>query len=68
MPNAHGLRLTEAFHNSRLVKLANCYTLISEDQPELLAAICVSSLAEGRPFSLGLLNAPNSLVRYFESS
>ncbi len=37
MPNAHGPRLAAAFPNSRLVELADCYTLIPEDQPRLLA-------------------------------
>lgn len=40
MPNDHGRRLAEAFPDSRLVELSDCYTLIPEDQPvELAAAI-----------------------------
>ena len=38
MPNEHGRRLAEAFPDGRLVELPDCYTLIPEDQPELLAA------------------------------
>ncbi|HSS04880.1 MAG TPA: alpha/beta hydrolase [Solirubrobacterales bacterium] len=37
MPNEHGRRLAEAFPNSHLVELADCYTLIPEDQPSELA-------------------------------
>ncbi len=40
MPNEHGPRLAEAFPDSRLVELPDCYTLIPEDQPvELTRAI-----------------------------
>ncbi len=37
MPNEHGRRLAEAFPDSRLVELPDCYTLIPEDQPARLA-------------------------------
>ena len=37
MPAEHGRRLAEAFPDSRLVELPDCYTLIPEDQPEELA-------------------------------
>ncbi|HKB51411.1 MAG TPA: alpha/beta hydrolase [Solirubrobacterales bacterium] len=37
MPNEHGRRLAEAFPDSRLVELPDCYTLIPEDQPVELA-------------------------------
>jgi len=37
MPNEHGHRLAQAFPDSRLVELPNCYTLIPEDQPVELA-------------------------------
>jgi pimeloyl-ACP methyl ester carboxylesterase len=37
MPNEDGRRLAEAFPDSRLVELADCYTLIPEDQPVELA-------------------------------
>jgi pimeloyl-ACP methyl ester carboxylesterase len=40
MPTEHGRRLAEAFPDSRLVELPDCYTLIPEDQPvELTRAI-----------------------------
>jgi pimeloyl-ACP methyl ester carboxylesterase len=38
MPNEHGSRLAAAFPDSRLVEIPDCYTLIPEDQPGLLAA------------------------------
>jgi pimeloyl-ACP methyl ester carboxylesterase len=38
MPPAHGRRLAEIFPNSRLVEIADSYTLIPEDQPLALAA------------------------------
>jgi pimeloyl-ACP methyl ester carboxylesterase len=38
MPPAHGRRLAEIFPNSRLVEIADSYTLIPEDQPIQLAA------------------------------
>lgn len=37
MPNEHGHRLAEAFPDSRLIELPDCYTLIPEDQPVELA-------------------------------
>ena len=37
MPPAHGRRLAAAFPNSRLVEIADSYTLIPIDQPALLA-------------------------------
>jgi pimeloyl-ACP methyl ester carboxylesterase len=37
MPPEHGRRLAEIFPNSRLVEVADSYTLIPEDQPEVLA-------------------------------
>jgi pimeloyl-ACP methyl ester carboxylesterase len=37
MPPAHGPRLAAAFPNSRLVEIADSYTLIPIDQPALLA-------------------------------
>jgi pimeloyl-ACP methyl ester carboxylesterase len=37
MPTEHGRRLAEAFPDSRLVELPDCYTLIPEDQPVELA-------------------------------
>jgi len=46
MPNTHGRRLAAAFPNSHLVELADCYTLIPEDQPvELARAIRTFSRA-----------------------
>ncbi len=36
MPTEHGRRLAEAFPDSRLVELPDCYTLIPEDQPVAL--------------------------------
>jgi pimeloyl-ACP methyl ester carboxylesterase len=38
MPNEEGRKLAEAFPDSRLVMLDDCYTLIPEDQPVALAA------------------------------
>jgi pimeloyl-ACP methyl ester carboxylesterase len=37
MPPAHGRRFADAFPNSRLVELSDCYTLMPIDQPEALA-------------------------------
>jgi len=37
MPPAHGARLAAAFPNSRLVEIADSYTLIPVDQPAVLA-------------------------------
>jgi pimeloyl-ACP methyl ester carboxylesterase len=39
MPADHGRRLAEAFPQGRLVELADCYTLIPEDQPHALAGL-----------------------------
>jgi pimeloyl-ACP methyl ester carboxylesterase len=38
MPTEHGRMLAEAFPDSRLVELDDCYTLIPEDRPAELAA------------------------------
>jgi pimeloyl-ACP methyl ester carboxylesterase len=38
MPNEHGRMLAEAFPDSRLIELDDCYTLIPEDRPAELAA------------------------------
>ncbi len=38
MPLEHGRRLAEVFPNSRLVEIADSYTLIPEDQPAALTA------------------------------
>jgi pimeloyl-ACP methyl ester carboxylesterase len=37
MPNEHGRRLAQAFSDSRLVEIPDCYTLVPEDQPAELA-------------------------------
>lgn len=37
MPPAHGRRFADAFPNSRLVELPECYTLMPIDQPDALA-------------------------------
>jgi pimeloyl-ACP methyl ester carboxylesterase len=37
MPNEHGRRLAQAFPDSRLVEIPDCYTLVPEDQPAELA-------------------------------
>jgi pimeloyl-ACP methyl ester carboxylesterase len=37
MPLEHGRRLADAFPNSRLVEIADSYTLVPEDQPAALA-------------------------------
>lgn len=39
MPREHGRRLADLFPNARLVEIADSYTLIPEDQPDLLAGI-----------------------------
>ncbi|HEY0318938.1 MAG TPA: alpha/beta hydrolase [Solirubrobacterales bacterium] len=39
MPNEEGRRLAEAFPDSRLVEIVDCYTLIPEDQPAELAQL-----------------------------
>jgi pimeloyl-ACP methyl ester carboxylesterase len=36
MPPEHGRRLADAFPNSRLVEIADSFTLVPEDQPALL--------------------------------
>lgn len=46
MPTGHGRRLAEAFPNSRLVELDDCYTLIPEDRPEALAGALRGFVAE----------------------
>jgi pimeloyl-ACP methyl ester carboxylesterase len=46
MPNAHGPRLAQAFPNGRLVELADCYTLIPEDQPQALGDCMLEFLRE----------------------
>lgn len=38
MPTEHGLRLTEAFPNARLVEVDDSYTLVPIDRPDLLVA------------------------------
>ena len=37
MPNEHGRMLAEAFPDSTLIELPDCYTLIPEDSPSELA-------------------------------
>jgi pimeloyl-ACP methyl ester carboxylesterase len=37
MPPAHGRRLAELFPDSRIIEIADSYTLVPEDQPALLA-------------------------------
>lgn len=37
MPNEHGRRLAEAFSDSRLVEIAEAYTLVPLDQPKVLS-------------------------------
>jgi pimeloyl-ACP methyl ester carboxylesterase len=39
MPREHGRRLAELFPNARLVEIEDSYTLIPEDQPDLLARL-----------------------------
>ncbi|HVC07458.1 MAG TPA: alpha/beta hydrolase [Solirubrobacterales bacterium] len=46
MPNEEGRRLAEAFPDSRLVELPDCYTLIPEDQPGALAEAIQEFLRE----------------------
>jgi pimeloyl-ACP methyl ester carboxylesterase len=46
MPPEHGRRLAELFPNSRLVEIADSYTLIPEDQPALLASHLRQFIAE----------------------
>ncbi len=38
MPPEHGRRLVQLFPNSRLVEIRDSYTLVPEDQPDVLAA------------------------------
>ena len=42
MPREHGRRLAELLPQGRLVEIADSYTLIPEDQPQVLAATCAS--------------------------
>jgi pimeloyl-ACP methyl ester carboxylesterase len=52
MPREHGTRLAELFPDARLVEIADSYTLIPEDQPELLAQAIRSFLSgDERPVS-----------------
>jgi pimeloyl-ACP methyl ester carboxylesterase len=37
MPREHGRRLAELFPEGRLIEIDNSYTLVPEDQPDLLA-------------------------------
>lgn len=46
MPNRCGRALADAFPDSRLVELPDCYTLIPVDQPERLAASIRAFIAE----------------------
>lgn len=46
MPLEHGRRLAEVFPNSRLVEIADSYTLIPEDQPAALTAHLREFLAD----------------------
>jgi pimeloyl-ACP methyl ester carboxylesterase len=39
MPREHGPRLAELFPNGRLVEIEDSYTLVPEDQPELLTSL-----------------------------
>lgn len=48
MPNELGRRLAETFHNSTLVELPDCYTLIPEDQPAALASAIRSFISARR--------------------
>jgi pimeloyl-ACP methyl ester carboxylesterase len=49
MPAEHGRRLAELLPQGRLVEIADSYTLISEDQPAVLAAHVREFLAEKQP-------------------
>jgi pimeloyl-ACP methyl ester carboxylesterase len=46
MPLAHGRRLAELFPNARLVEIDDSYTLLPQDQPEVLAAASRTFLEE----------------------
>ncbi|WTX00823.1 alpha/beta hydrolase (plasmid) [Streptomycetaceae bacterium NBC_01309] len=48
MPVEHGRRLAEAFPDARLLPVDDGYTLLPEDQPELLAR-ALADFAHGRP-------------------
>jgi pimeloyl-ACP methyl ester carboxylesterase len=48
MPLKHAYRLAEVFPDSRVVEIADSYTLVPEDQPDKLAAAIGTFLA-GRP-------------------
>jgi len=48
MPNAEGRKLAASFPDARLVMLPDCRTLITEDQPEALAAEIRSFVGAGR--------------------
>ena len=48
MPLEHGRRLVETFPNSRLVEVADSYTLVPEDQPTVLAAELRGFIGAGR--------------------
>jgi pimeloyl-ACP methyl ester carboxylesterase len=49
MPTEHGRMLAEAFPDSRLVELDDCYTLIPEDRPAELAAAIREHVGERAP-------------------
>ena len=46
MPPAHGRRLAELFPNARLVEIDDSYTLLPQDQPQVLAAAIRTFLEE----------------------
>ena len=48
MPREHGRRLAELFPGGRLVEIPDCYTLIPEDQPAMLAAHLREFLCDDR--------------------
>lgn len=48
MPREHGPRLAALFEDARLVEIEDSYTLIPEDQPELLARTIEQFVAETR--------------------
>ena len=49
MPAEHGRRLAELLPQSRLVEIADSYTLIPEDQPAALATHMREFLTERQP-------------------
>jgi pimeloyl-ACP methyl ester carboxylesterase len=49
MPPEHGRRLAELFPNSRLVEIADSYTLIPEDQPLALAGAIREFVRDTKP-------------------